>query len=180
MPAAKGIATIRASSEGHAPDGLAWLLQSVLGLLSGTLMLAGLVIAVAVRYLWSILSAQFFWTPTGETLCLCIMTTAIVGLVGMTTGLQVAALYSAASRSRASSAHVVHGGGQDVQVTPSLLLGVAVGLAIHAAAAPPGLSAEQWVLLSAVAFFAIALLAVFAARSAERDTEQSQARSDRP
>jgi len=179
VPVAKGDGNTRASPEGHASDGLAWLLQSVLGLLSGTLMLAGLIIAVAVRHLWSILSAQFFWTPAAEILCLCVMTTAIVGLVGMTAGLQVAALYSAASRGQAS-AHVAHSGGQAIRITPSLLLGVAVGLTIHAATAPPGLSAEQWVLLSAVPFFAIALLSVFAARSAERDTAGSRAQPHRP
>jgi hypothetical protein len=168
FPQRPGFVSARIASEGGDLDGLAWLLQSRLGALLGVLMLASLACTAAVRHVWAGMSGQLFWTPATEAVCHCLFITAVVGPTGVAAGLQLAALYSAVSRRHGDAARAPHGPGREARVTASLLAGIAVGLAVQGLAGTPGLSAERWVLLSAVLMFGISVISAWVARGIDR------------
>lgn len=166
-------------------EGLAWMLQSVLGVTLGAVLLAGLPATAGAQAAWGWLSTQFFWTSVTEMVALCLLASVAVGVAGLAIGLQLAALHAAAHHGRPT---VGYGDRADrrrpaapwphVCVTASLLGGVATGLTVVHLAGMPGLLAGQWVLLGAVPMFAISAVSVCLARQAEASACRSPHQAD--
>ncbi len=171
------VADVRASRAHRAAKqesyaGLEWLLQSMLGVVLGVLVLGGLPAATGVQRAWAAMSARFFWTPTTAMIAMGLLMAGVVGLAGMAAGLHLATLYSAASRSQSSTAGASK---PEAGITASILAGAAASLVLFGMNDPPGLSADQWVLLGAVPMFGISILAAFIARKVEQEADRSGA-----